>query len=342
MKSKVESNEANLYNVVVGVINSIFDKGTWKPAYIQDYKAGIRSIKLHLSTGASKVGYGSSLLKATESINPVHIAILGPEDIDLSSLTPMPKSEGRSYITDSYAAIWHSDLCPVLYLFDRKMQRGIVWLADGEAPSWELARPACPLINLTMVDTPWITVHSAAVGQNGKFFMIAGNGNSGKSTAALACARAGWDYAGDDFVLTNADSGDVAPLFMSARLRPAMNKEFQDWVARGSRTSSDIMDIRHELLLDKILKKGQFCGGHVCALLLTRRIGAKRPVFTSASRGEALNALFLNTNYGAPGPMSITARKLTSLIGRMPVFHVDTGETPDAIPEAFDVFMRNL
>lgn len=339
---KTETNDDNLCTVVSKAINSVFDEDTWKPVATIDYRAGIYSARLYLGNGPAKLGYGRSLLTENCAINPAHIAVLGPEDINLTSLIPLPKSEGRSYITDSYAAIWHSDACPVMYLFDRKKQRGIVWFAEGKIPSWELSRPACPLINLSMVDTPWITVHSAAVGQNGHFLMIAGNGNSGKSTAALACARAGWDYAGDDYVLANIEDGDVAPLFMSARLRPAMYKEFQDWVTIGEHTSSDVKDVRHELSLEKILLRGQFRGGHVSALLLVRRSGAKLPVFTNASRGEALNALFLNTNYGTPGPMEVTARKLTSLIGKMPVFHVDTGETPDAIPEAFDRFMQNL
>ena len=286
--------------------------------------------------------YGRSLQPALAAGNPVNIAVLAADDADLRCLVPVPSAEGRAHITDAYAAIWHADASPLLYLFDRPRGRGAVWLAAGAAPPWELGRPACPLVHVALLDTPWTTAHSAAVGRGGQFLMLAGAGSSGKSTAALACAQAGWDYAGDDYVLANVEKGEVAPLYASARLRPAMKHAFAEWVMQGERSISAAPDPRYELALDRLLRPGQLRGGPVRALLLVRRLGADRPTFEPATRGEAFHALFLNTNYGAPGPLAVTARKLAALVGRMPVFHVDTGKEPHAIPEAFDRFMANL
>ena len=288
------------------------------------------------------MNYGRSLQPALAAVNTVDIAVLTAEDADLWCLVPIPNTEGRARISAEYAATWHADAHPVLYLFDRQRGRGVVWLAAGDAPPWELGRPACPLVHFALLDTPWTTVHSAAVGCNGQFLMLAGAGNSGKSTAALACARAGWDYAGDDYVLADVEHGEVAPLYASARLRPAMQHAFADWVIRGERSMSTLPDPRHELALDQLLRPGQLRGGSVCALLLVRRQGAERPIFMPATRGEAFHALFLNTNYGAPGPLAVVARKLAALVGHMPVFHVDTGIAPQAIPEAFERFMASL
>ncbi len=319
-----------------------FDGGRWHPAAIEYRVAGPCTLRLHLGSGAARMDYGRSLRPALAAPNSVDIAVLAADDADLRSLVPIPSTEGRAHITDAYAAIWHADASPLLYLFDRRRGRGAVWLAAGDAPPWELGRPACPLVQVALLDTPWTTVHSAAVGHDGRFLILAGAGNSGKSTAALACARAGWDYAGDDYVLADVERGEVAPLYASARLRPAMKDVFSEWVMRGERSMGAQPDPRHELALDQLLRPGQMRGGLVRALLLVRRRGADRPTFEPATRGEAFHALFLNTNYGAPGPMSITARKLVALVGRMPVFHVDTGKTPQAIPEAFERFMASL
>ena len=49
--------------------------------------------------------------------------------------------------------------------------------------------------------------------------LLAGKSRAGKTTASLACARAGWTFAGDDFVFANSLDGRIAPLNCTARLR---------------------------------------------------------------------------------------------------------------------------
>ena len=319
-----------------------FDGGHWHPAAIEYRVAGPRTLRLHLGACAARMDYGRSLQPALAAGNSVDIAVIAADDANLRCLVPIPSTEGHAHITDAYAAIWHADASPLLYLFDRRQGRGVVWLAASDAPPWELGRPACPLVHVALLDTPWTTAHSAAIGRGGQFLMLAGAGSSGKSTAALACAHAGWDYAGDDYVLADVEDAEVAPLYASARLRPATRHMFAEWVMRGERSMSATPDPRHELALDQLLRPGQFRGGPVRALLLVRRHGADRPTFEPATRGEAFHALFLNTHYGAPGPLAVTARKLAALVGRMPVFHVDTGREPHAIPEALERFMATL
>jgi hypothetical protein len=324
------------------VIEKVFEPGFWSPAAIEDRWAGACHLRLFLSARAVVMGYGRSLQPARAELRPVEIAVMGRDEADLHALVPMPSSEGRAYISESCSAIWHSGDLPILYLFDRESRRGLIWFAAGEAPPWEVGRPACPLIQLALLETPWTTVHSAAVGVNGKFLMLTGVGNSGKSTAALACARAGWSYAGDDYVLAHTKTAEVAPLFTSARLRLAMASEFSDWLKRGEHSISAGSDPRYELTLQRILRHGQFTGGFVRALLIVRRTGEARPKFSSATRGDAFNSLFLNTNFGAPGPLGVTVKKLAALVGLMPVFHVDSGTAPEAIPEAFERFIESL
>ena len=165
-------------------------------------------------------------------------------------------------------------------------------------------------------------------------------GSIWKTTAALACARAGWDYAGDDYVLADSLDGHVLPLYSSARLRDDMSGHFPDLLSRAVRAvSSDFGETKHELDLGRAAIADRIRGGRLAAILLPRRRGADHVTFTPALRVDAFNALFTSTSASAPGPMKAYAEKLAALAGRAPVWFVDTGPEPAAIPEAFERFL---
>jgi hypothetical protein len=170
--------------------------------------------------------------------------------------------------------------------------------------------------------------------------LLAGPGRAGKSTAALSCALAGWDYAGDDYVLADTAAGWIEPLYTSARLRIDMAPAFPDVLRTSAALSRDDGDPRHELRLADHLDPALVRGGRLIAVLLPRRMGARFPRFEPARRAEAFRALFKNTMLGAPGPLRQTATKLSSLVARAPAFFVDTGSDPRAIPSAFENFIN--
>lgn len=272
----------------------------------------------------------------------LRITLVTARHIDLSDLLPTPRERGRLHFGAEHCLIWAPYGRPILYLLDRRRQRGLVWLAADSAPAWELSRPACPLLNAAALDSPWTVAHGAAVGRDGRFLLLAGPGRSGKTTAALACARAGWDYAGDDYVFADSAIGTVLPLYASARLRHDMAPAFADLLAVATRAvTREDGETRHELELTHPTTS-RLAGGPVAALLLPRRAGARQVEFTPARPTDAFHALFTNTKASAPGPLDSYARKLAALAGRAPAFFVDTGPHPQAIPEAFADFLAKI
>ena len=269
------------------------------------------------------------------------IAVLGSSDIDLSALVPDPPDCGRSFAGVGYSAVWHADRLPVLYVFDQQRRQGLVWFAKAAAPATELSRPLGPLLQSAMLDRPWTVIHAAAVGRLGRFALLAGKGRSGKTTAALACARAGWSYAGDDYVLVNSATAELEPLYSSARLRSDMGPAFADILTASREVSRDGED-RHELNLSIAFGPERIRGGRLAAILLPRRQGAEVPEFAFARPSDAFHALLLSTSMGASAPLRILVEKLSQLVSLAPVSFVDTGRHPDRIPAALAGFMDRL
>lgn len=287
--------------------------------------------------------YARSFLRATPFPDTFAITLVSARDIDLSALAPLPRDQGRAHFGDGLTAIWTAGERPILHVFDHVARRALVWLAEDAAPAWELSRPACPLINAAARDSAWTVAHGAAVGRAGRFLMLAGKGRAGKTTAALACACAGWDYSGDDYVFANSSGGEVLPLYSSARLRDDMSNRFPLLISRTLHgVSRDFGEARHELDLSRTLGADRICGGRIAAILLPRRQGAASVVFTSAPRAEAFSALFTTTSASAPGSLRIYAEKLSALTARAPTWFVDTGPEPNAIPDAFERFLESV
>jgi hypothetical protein len=238
--------------------------------------------------------------------------------------------------------VWLPGPPPVLCLFDRASARGVVWLHAGSAPPWAVSRPALPILHAFTIDMPWIGTHGGAVGRYGRFLLLAGKGRAGKTTAALACARAGWDYAGDDYVFANSATGRIEPLYASARLRADMASSFPELIHAGVDLSDDHGEKKHELRLTRLFEREQFRGGSLVAILLPRRRGAAIPELAPARRSDAFSALVTNTTMELPGWPKTVGEKLAGLVSLAPVFFVDTGEDPAAIPAAFSEYLDRL
>jgi hypothetical protein len=252
---------------------------------------------------------------------------------DLSALVPETAEKPRLLIEDGIYSVWQPAVIPVLFAVDLTAKRGIAWLPKGEAPPWIRSRPAISLIHAMMHETPWCAVHGAAVGTSNGFTLLAGEGHSGKTTAALACAKAGWLYAGDDFVAVNSETGQIAPLFCSARLRPALVETFQSFIGETTAVSDFNGEPRHELSLADL--GDRIGGGRLRATFIPRRRGAASPEFTPARQSDAFRALLPTTAYELPGWPNEIAAKVAKVAGLAPVFFADTGTAPMQIPAAF-------
>jgi hypothetical protein len=277
--------------------------------------------------------------RAADSVD-LDLRFITADHHDLSALVPEASEKPRLLIENGIYSVWQPAVIPVLYAIDLVARRGIAWLPKGEAPPWIRSRPAISLIHAMMHETPWCAVHAAAVGSTGGFTLLAGEGHSGKTTAALACVKAGWRYAGDDFVVVNSATGAIEPLFCSARLRPALVDAFGDLIGDTTPVSDFNGELRHELSLAGLGER--IGGGQLRALFIPRRRGAVTPDFAPAKQSDAFRALLPTTAYELPGWPNVIAEKVARIAGLAPVFFADTGTRPAEIPSAFADQLQRL
>ncbi len=253
------------------------------------------------------------------------------------AVSPLRHDGDRRFI------FWHPGPQSILYAMDHSSRTGLIWCATERFPAWECTRPALPLIQAFLVASTWLPLHAAAVARQGRALLFAGPGRAGKTTTALACARAGWDFAGDDFVLVDSSRpASVSPLYASARMRADMVESFPTLAPHVLEVSDDDNDLRHELRLGRLLASGGFQGGQIAAILLPSRSGAMRPVFTPARKFDGLGVLMRTTGLFLPGWLDSMTQKFMTLIDSAPIFSVDTGMDPGAIPGALDEFLASL
>jgi hypothetical protein len=324
-------------------IDRVFEKVFAPPAVESFVRSGSYLLRLCFAHKPLADEFLPSFLRDETGLADLHIGFLTGAEADLSHLIPHPQAEYRAVACDGWFALWQPGDLPMLYLLNRKSKRAVIWLAAGAAPDWIASRPALPIMYAFSVDTPWIALHAAAIGRNDRILLLAGEGRVGKTTAALACARAGWNYAGDDYVYANTSNGQVESLYCSARLRADMASAFSDLMNEATTgVSNSDGELRHELRLAARLGPERVKGGSLAAILLPRRRGAALPIFSPARRFDAVSAFYTSMMFTQLGWPDVMIKKITTAIGLAPVFFVDTGQNPDAIPDAFAEFLDRL
>ncbi|MFC1574461.1 hypothetical protein ACFL3Z_00080 [Gemmatimonadota bacterium] len=94
----------------------------------------------------------------------------------------------------------------LLSMLDPATGRGILWIADHERlPFYETSMPFRNIFQWWLSSRGLQLVHAAAVAWGEGGVLIAGPAGAGKSTTALCCLAAGFEFAGDDHVLVGDD-----------------------------------------------------------------------------------------------------------------------------------------
>jgi GT2 family glycosyltransferase len=98
-----------------------------------------------------------------------------------------------------------------LNLMDLVSGQAVFWVnSANKLAYWTIASPFRTLFHWCAEQHGAQLVHAAAVGIDGKGALITGRGGVGKSSTALTCVEAGFDYVGDDYVLLTIDGGTRA------------------------------------------------------------------------------------------------------------------------------------
>lgn len=319
----------------MSIFQSVIDLAFESASIDATVKSGAFSIHLSLDRWASSQDVLLSFPEITsQSGQPTDFkaAILGgtrpPQHV-----LPADTSKYALYEDKMYLVLWLPAPDDVLYVWNYESCTGVMWCTSKTMPPWLLSRPILPLIHAYATQTEWCPVHASAVGRDGKFLLMVGPGGAGKSTAALSCVAAGWQYAGDDFVLINPKRRLVAPLYASGRLRVGGPEQLAASLSRFIFAESNEGDEpRFEMRLGGREKETSVQGGVIERVLIPRRRGGPPFEIERARPVDAFASMIPYTRIYTPGRAEQLTKKLLAASGMLPAYFVDTGTDAMTIP----------
>jgi len=221
-----------------------------------------------------------------------------------------------------------------LTCFDRRGKRligSIAWsdqifIYDRGKP---LARPLLEWHNDQNVQV----IHAGLVSWNGQGILFAGKSGSGKSTTALACLCAGFNFLSEDYVgLQHLQDGS----FIGHSLYNSVFLE-TDHLARFPGLIPYVINGRppHEeksvIILSQVFPERLERVVPIQVLVLTGVVGASESRIRPAAKGEALLALGPNSLLRMPSRGIADFHKLAQLVERVPSYWLELGRDLESI-----------
>lgn len=222
-------------------------------------------------------------------------------------------------------------------VFDRREQRLVGWIGDaGDLTLYELGRPLHTELLQWHRDHGLLAVHAGLVARRGDGVLFGGPGGSGKSTVALTCLLAGFDYLADDYVGVDggAREGYLGhSLYCSTHLEPEHLSRFpplRPHAIPGSLPREDkSLILLSDAFGDRLARRAR-----VRAIALPRVVDSEHTDLHPASTVEALKQLAPSSLMLLPyaGVGKTAFERLSSMVERLPTFWLELGRDLDQIP----------
>lgn len=221
----------------------------------------------------------------------------------------------------------------------QRVERRLVgWIADhGRLTQYELGRPLHSELMLWHKDRGVQAIHAGLVARNGEGVLFGGPGGAGKSTTALTCLKAGFEYMADDYVALEArpdGAYDGHSLFCSTHLEPNHLQKFpylRPHAIPGRLPRED----KSLVLLSDVLPDGLSRKARIRAVALPRVVDADRPAVRPATTIEALLRLAPSSLILLPyaGVAAGEFEKLSTFLETIPKYWLELGRSMDEIPD---------
>jgi hypothetical protein len=176
-------------------------------------------------------------------------------------------------------------------------------------------------------------IHAAFVSKKGEGVLFGGRGGVGKSTSALACLEADFDYLGDDYIgleSSNAGSFQGHSIYSATWLMADHFSRFPRLLRHAIYPKRP----QHEktlALLSQALPR-QLCRAAPIRALVLPRITTGPARLRPASKAEALFALAPSSILFRPNAGAATLNKLGRLAEQVPCYWLDLGKDLTEIP----------
>ncbi|MGE3843728.1 MAG: hypothetical protein AB7I50_19325 [Vicinamibacterales bacterium] len=210
-------------------------------------------------------------------------------------------------------------------------------------PLFDRGKPLHFLLGVWHLDQDVPLVHAGVVGRHGRGVLFPGKGGTGKSTAALSCALAGFEYVGDDTVgLERLDNKAVRAhsVYCSANVAPHHLERFPllaPHAIPGRRVDED----KHLVLLPDLLPRPLARVMDLSAIVIPRIVPRDGGI-VPASRADVLKALAPSTLLFFPGWGAPHLNFLASVVERLPGFWLEMGPDISTIPHHVAQLLEQL
>jgi hypothetical protein len=223
----------------------------------------------------------------------------------------------------------------VITWLDRSGQHLVGWVSRSDKLSlYELGKPLHFPLLLWHRDQGAEVIHAALVSKHGEGVLFAGKGGAGKSTLALACLEAGFDYLGDDYIGLEA-CGDGSfqghSIFSATWFMADHLTGFPRLVPHAIYPERPEQE-KTLVLLSRVFPGRLATSTRIRALVLPRVTGNASGRFRPASKRDALFALAPTSIVLLPSSGARALDKLARLTERVPAYWLELGRNLNAVP----------
>lgn len=224
-----------------------------------------------------------------------------------------------------------------LIWLDRQSWHILGWMASATQLSlYERGKPLHLLMSIWYEDRNVQIIHSGCVSRNGQGVLFPGMARAGKSTSALACLSAGFDYLGDDYVVLQAQDDGV---FMGHSLYNSTWLEL-DHLTRFPALASHAIygpypwEEKPLILLSQVCPDRLAMSAEIRVLAFPRIVAARSTRWYPASKPQAFLQLAPSSLFAEslrPGARAFA--RLAQLIEHVPAYWLELGRDLSEIPE---------
>jgi len=216
----------------------------------------------------------------------------------------------------------------VIAWFDRLDHHIIAWVSRHDQLSlYDRGKPLHFPLLLWHSEKGAEVIHAALVSKNGEGVLFAGKGGVGKSTAALACLDAGFDYLGDDYISLEASQGGSFrghSLYSATWLMADQLVRFPRLIPHAIYPQRPDQE-KTLVLLSQVFPRRLSSYAPIRALVLPRVTGNPSAQIRPASKAEALFALAPSSILFRPSSGATTLNKLARLAEQLPCYWLELG-----------------
>lgn len=213
-------------------------------------------------------------------------------------------------------------------MFAHTQAVGGAWFLDHrELPWWERAAPIRSLLHWATRTPDRLLAHAAAIGLEGSGVLLAGPGGAGKSSTAVLAALAGFDFAGDDYVLVDvAGSPTAYNVFGTGKLRADSLDRWSE-LARLTRLPDPTPRPEGKAVVDLSVDFPAQVVPHLgLKALIVPSVGeCQVPALEVIGKSEALTALAPTTVLQLPPDGGKALRPLAKLVAALPCYRLHLG-----------------